>query len=445
MMNAAQCGFRPYETPERNTAALQRALDRAGTIRIDEPGIYDLSGPVRIGSNTALEFGEGVFLRRRNASGYTLINKGAFSRTYDENIRIRGLHLLVNGCDLRRQEIIGMNALIGFHFVRNLEIRDFVCPDLLRRAFCIQVCTFENILLENLRIEGGKDAVHLGRGKRFVIRHGIFRTFDDPIALNAHDYVTSNPQFGWIEDGIVEDCYDLDQRETTGFFCRLLGGAWTVWQPEMPIRRSDLVVSDGRLYSANLPVDGLERISRTAPRHPDGVSVLDGIPWKFVQEADGFQCGVRNVHFRDIVLEKRRPRAFSMTFDNDNWSRSVYPGAPMPVQSGILLENIRVRNRIDALVEIRTPCDVLKILHSDLKNSSILLNSWEYLADRYPKTALLFGGTTFRGPGFRIVDAEKGRSADLTVLGSAVEEPTAEFQVRGAVRILSSDLKIRSV
>ena len=43
-MNAAQCGFRPYETPERNTAALQRALDRAGTIRIDEPGIYDLSG-----------------------------------------------------------------------------------------------------------------------------------------------------------------------------------------------------------------------------------------------------------------------------------------------------------------------------------------------------------------------------------------------------------------
>ena len=117
----------------------------------------------------------------------------------------------------------------------------------------------------------------------------------------------------------------------------------------------------------------------------------------------------------------------------------------MPVQSGILLENIRVRNRIDALVEIRTPCDVLKILHSDLENSSILLNSWEYLADRYPKTALLFSGTTFRGPGFRIVDAEKGRSADLTVLGSAVEDPTAEFQVRGAVRILSSDLKIRSV
>ena len=74
MMNAAQCGFRPYETPEHNTAALQRALDRAGTIRIDEPGIYDLSGPVRIGSNTALEFGERVFLRRRNASGYTLIN-----------------------------------------------------------------------------------------------------------------------------------------------------------------------------------------------------------------------------------------------------------------------------------------------------------------------------------------------------------------------------------
>ncbi len=443
--SAAEFGFRPFETPENNTAALQRAVDQGGTIRIEEPGIYEVSGPVRIGSNTALEFGAGVFLRRNGSRGYTLINKGAFSRTYDENIRLSGLHLIVNGCDVVEQEIVGMNAHVGFHFVKNLTVRDFVCRDLMKRGFCLQICTFENIVLENLLIEGGKDAVHLGRGKKFVIRHGIFRTFDDPIALNAHDYVMSNPQFGWIEDGVVEDCYDLDQPDTTGFFCRLLGGAWIDWKPEMPIRRSDLVVSSGKLYSAKLPVDGLERISRTAPVHEDGIVELDGIPWKYVQPADGYSCGVRNVHFRDIVLEKRRSRAFSMTFDNDKWSRSVYPGAEMPVQSGIILENIRFRNRVDALAEIRTPCDVLKILHSEMENSRILLNSWDYLADRYPPTGILFCGTTFKGHGCVIVDAGKGRSADLRIFASVPEDPEAVFQVRGDVRVLSSDLRLETV
>jgi len=443
--NAAEFGFRPSETPENNTIALQTAVNQTGTIRVDEPGIYDISGPVKIGSNTAIEFGAGVFLRRKNTDRYTLINKGAYTRTYDENIRITGLNLIVNGFDLNHQEIVGMNSHIGFHFVRNLVVRDFVCRDLMPRGFCLQICTFENIVLENLLIEGKKDAVHLGYGKKFAIRHGVFRTFDDPIALNAHDYVTSNPQFGWIEDGVIEDCYDLDQPDTTGFFCRLLAGAWSDWKPEMPIRRSDLVVSSGNLYSANLPVDGLERISHTAPVHDDGIVEYDGIPWKFVQVNHGYDCGVRNVHFKDIFLEKRRARAFSMTFDHDRYSRSVYPGAKMPVQSDIILENIFFKNKVDALAEIRTPCDTLKIINSVMDNSTILLDSWDYLVGQYPLTKILFSGTTFKGDGGVIVEAQEGRSAEIRLLGTTADNGDIEFQYKGDVRVLASDVRLNKI
>ena len=443
--NAANFGFLPGGTPEENTRALQAALDRAGTIRVDVPGVYDVAGPVKIGGNTALEFGAGVALRRRNTEGYTLINKGAYTGISDENIRITGLRLIVNGCDLLRQEIVGMNAHIGFHHVKNLVIRDFACQDLMARGFCLQICTFENIVLENLLIEGGKDAVHLGRGRKFAILHGVFRTFDDPIALNAHDYVCSNPQFGWIEDGVIEDCYDLDQPETTGFFCRLLGGAWTDWKAGMPIRRSDLVVSGGNLYSACLPVDGRERISHTSPTHEAGIVELDGIPWRFVQRNREYNCGVRNVHFRDIFLEKRRTRAFSLTFDDDKWSRSVYPGAELPMFSDIILENIFFRNRIDALAEIRTPCDTLKIINSVMDNSTILLNTREYLIGQYPPTKLLFSGTTFKGNGGVLVEAQEGRSAAVRLLGSMPEREEGEFLCRGKVRVLASDVRLRKI
>ena len=100
--------------------------------------------------------------------------------------------------------------------VTNLVVEDFECSGVLKKDDGIQVSAFENIRLEHLYIEGDKDGVHLGWGKGFAIRHGRFRTFDDPIALNAFDYVTSNTHVGWIEDGIVEDCYDLDAEDTTG-------------------------------------------------------------------------------------------------------------------------------------------------------------------------------------------------------------------------------------
>lgn len=67
-------------------------------------------------------------------------------------------------------------------------------------------------------IKGMKDGVHLGRGNGFTISNCVFQTFDDAIALNAHDYSIGNPELGWIENGVIENCHDLSAENTTGFF-----------------------------------------------------------------------------------------------------------------------------------------------------------------------------------------------------------------------------------
>ncbi len=445
-IDAADYGFLPGALPGDNVKALQSAIERGGTIQVDVPGVYDLDGTIRIGSDTALECGAGVYFRRVKKDGddfsYSFVNKGAFTRTYDRNIRIQGLRLICGGVDVGTDLILGLRSHLAFFYVKKLVIRDFECLDLLSRGFCIQVCTFEDLLVENAHIEGKKDAVHLGRGSKFAIRHGIFRTYADPIALNAHDYATSNPQLGWIEDGIIEDCYDLDQEKTDGFFCRILAGSWSDWHKGMAVQHSDPVVCGGRLYRVAMRPDGANYISETPPSHLEGRAEYDGITWAMVQDDACYECGCRNIHFRDIFLQKKRPYAFSIHFDNDNWSRSVYPGSIMPMQRDLIFENIFFSSEIPCLILAATPVNNIKLVNSVLQNSRIELTSLPYMRDAYVKTDILLSGTTFRGIGGNLVVCDAGRTATLKVLGSIVEDDAAVFAVKGAVRTIAADIPL---
>lgn len=269
-------------------------------------------------------------------------------------------------------------------------------------------------MLERLHIEGRKDAVHLGTGKCFVIRHGVFRTYDDPIALNAHDYAVANPQMGWIEDGLIEDCYDLEDESTVGYFCRILAGSWVDWYPSMEIQNSDTVVSGGRVYRAFQKPDGVVSISKTAPMHKEGMSTLDGINWVMVQENVVYNCGCRNIHFKDIHLLKKRDVALSIHFDHDWYSRSVYPSSEMPVQENIVFENIVVENEIACMVRSITPVDVIKIVNSVIGtkktgNSNICLETLRGQEGQYPKTHIVLQGNTCYGDPVNIT-CEEGRN-----------------------------------
>jgi hypothetical protein len=446
MLDTFEAGFCPENAGNENAAVLQKLIDKSGDIRIVEPGVYDVEGTIKIGSDTSLIFGANVYIRRVTTDNQKLlplfINKGAYTRSYDSHIKIEGLNIICNNVDVRDEEIPGLRGQVAFYYVKDLIIRDFRCMDLLARAFCIQICSFEKVLLENISIEGKKDALHFGCGKNFTVRHGFFKTFDDPIALNGHDYSSSNPEYGWIENGLIEDCYDLNQEHTTGFFCRILAGAWGDWQEGMQVQNSDLVVSDGKVYSVYMNPDGETFVSSTPPTHTVGIVELDGIRWRLVTDKPVYDAGCRNIHFKDIHLQKKRERAFSLQFDNDRYSRSVYPTATMSIQENIILENIYFENEIKQLVESVTPCDCLKIINSVIDNSTISLRSLPYKTEEYPEMKVLFSGNTFKGDGGCIVDCDNGRSAAIKIVGSVLDDETTEFYTNGDVRIISSDIDI---
>ncbi len=398
-VDASTYGFSPQASGVNNARALQAAIKNGGTILVGEPGVYAISETIYIGSDTTLIFSEGVVLKKVNEVGnfyYLFLNEGALTKTYDHNITIQGLNFLVNGMDERIGDIYGLRGQLGFFYVKNLRIRGLRCFDMERWQFCIQVCTFEDLIIEDVHIKGKKDGIHLGRGKRFTIRDAVFETTDDAIALNGHDYASGNPELGWIENGVIENCYDLrTDGELIGFFCRILAGAWRDWEKGLEVQNSDTVVSNGRLYRVQADPDNTIYTSLTQPTHESGTMELDGINWGVVQEDVTYTAGVRNVVFRNIFLEKPRT-SFSIHFDQDRFSRSYYPGSELPFQEQILFENVRVLHEEPAsFLNIATPMDVVTLSNSVLQNSWISVHDVTGIED-YPDTIINISNTAFK-------------------------------------------------
>lgn len=401
MVNAGKYGFLPSNSGEQNARNLNLLLEQEHEIEVTVPGVYALSDTILIGSNTTLRFGEGVYIKREShqeEAGYAFVNKGAYTREYDENITITGLYLICNGVECSgptpgsTKIIPGLSGHVCFFYVKNLVIDHFTSLDLPSKRFGIHICTFENIRVENVVIEGRKDAVHLGRGKNFVIKNGYFKTFDDPIALNAHDYSTSNPQLGWIEDGLIENCYDYNEASTDGYFCRILAGSWTDWYKGMVIQRSDTVIHGGRMYRAIMEPDGKTYVSLTPPTHEKGAAFHEDIRWEFVQDEICYNCGCRNIRFKDIYIEKDRPVAISIHHDNDRWSRSVYPGSVAPVQENIVFENINILGKVPVFLSCISPLKQFEIKNSNLADAKIDLIELEQI-EAYPEADFKFTNT----------------------------------------------------
>ncbi len=425
--DAAEHGFSPEANGLDNLRSLQRAVDGGGTVVVSRPGVYRLAGTVLIGSHTTLVFANGVTVMKSLEQGefsHVLLNQGALDGTWNEGIVVEGLTLAVNGIDVRKFLVFGLHGQVAFLRVRDLRIQRFRCLDLGKAQYGIHVCTFEDLVVDDVIIHGDKDGVHLGRGRRFRISNAVFRTHDDAIALNAHDYDVGNPELGWIEDGVVENCVDLDAERTTGFFCRILAGAWTDWFAGMVVRKSDTVVSQGRLYRVRAEPDRATYRSATAPVHERGSAVVDGITWTMVQEDVTRTAGVRDVVFRDIRLHKART-AFSIHFDNDHYSRSYYPGAPLPVQQRLAFDNVRVlHDRPCHFLSSNTPVDALLVANSWLGNSQIVFNGIDAIAD-YGRTAITLVGCAFTGEAEHelVVNTVPNKTVVLHTAGSLVLHP----------------------
>jgi hypothetical protein len=373
-----------------------------------------------------------------------ILNKGALTKTYDEDIVIQGLQIMVNGVESSKFHVYGLRGQLAFFYVKDLRIDRFRCLDVGKGQFAVQVCAFENILINDVIIKGNKDGVHLGWGRRFKISNGIFQTGDDALALNAHDYSSSNPELGWIEDGVVENCRDLaNTNQHAGFFCRILAGAWIDWKPGMEVQQSDTVVSDGRLYRVQANADGKVYKSLTQPTFTNGPLVLDGIKWGVVQENVTYTAGVRNVVFRDIFLEKPRP-AFSIHFDIGKFSRSYYPGAKIPMQEGLVFDDVRVLydERADFLL-IGTPVDVVTLRNCSLRNNRINFHGNDAMPD-YLKTKVNLLGCIFNFSGKMdlLVNSVTNKVIELKTTASVEnsDDFSAGITSKGGTIAVDSDL-----
>ena len=382
--DACSFGFSSDATGLENAVALQNAINPGGTIIVSKPGEYKVAKTIFIGSNTSIIFGNGVSLKKVNEQGsfaQLFINQGALTKIHDEHISLEGLHVIVNGVDNCSDLVLGLRGVIGFLYVKDLKIEGLRCYDLTGCQYCLHISRFEDVMIKDVIIKGQKDGIHFGPGKRFTIKDGVFQTFDDAIAFNGQDYSTSNPELGWIEDGIVENCYDLNQEKTVGYFCRFLAGGWIDWKEGMKVQQSDAVVSNGKIYRVTMPPDGTLYTSVTKPDFESGAQVLDGITWVMTQEEISYTGGVRNVVFRNIQLEKPRV-PFSIEFNMGRYNRSYYAGAEVPIQENIVLDNIKVLyDKNIPLIAISSPVNMITLTNSRLKNKGILIYGNEILPE----------------------------------------------------------------
>ena len=402
--DAAEYGFAPEKSGRENLVAFQKALDRGGLVEVTKPGRYKIADTLLIGSDTTVRCAPGVVFVKSDEGkkfSHILLNRGALTRTYDRNIVLEGFTLEVNGMDLDTWMVYGLRGQVAFFYVKDLKITRFRCPDLGTCQFCIHVCTFEDLLIEDVIIDGMKDGIHLGRGRRFTIRDCRFKTGDDPVALNGHDYAESNPEMGWIEDGLVENCHELyDPRIKVGFFCRILAGAWTDWREGMEVQQSDTVVSNGRMYRFRMSdrASGKTFVSKVRPTHETGTRLLDdGCEWTMTQTDVCYTAGCRNLVFRDIWIEQPRV-AFCIHYDKDVWSRSYYPGAEVPVQKNITFENVNVlHNGTRPFLEVVTPVDSVTFINCDLNLTNLAFVPWS--TDMVGPMAVTMLGCRFRAKG----------------------------------------------
>lgn len=446
IVTAAKYNFLPNNSASENRVALQNAIDAGGEIVVSKPGIYDIDKTIKLGDNVTLKFEAGVFIRRTTTDGYVFINKGAYTRSWNKNIKIKGLKLICNGFESTTGSdlIVGLRGHVSFFYVKDFTIEDFECLDLGWHSYCIQICTWENIRIENVRIEGDKDAIHLGKGNGFVIKNVWAKTYDDPIALNAHDYDTGAPQLGWIENGILENIYDLADDTTTGYFARILAGSWVDWYEGMQVQKSDTVVHNGRMYRVFINGNGNGTLftSNTPPTHTTGTVQIDGINWVMIQDDEiTYDAGCRNIHFKNIFFQKSRSAGISIHFDKNNDSRSYYPNSTPPIQENLVFENLHMQAPISSLFAIKTPVSSIKLINCDLLKTWISLQNIGTTGLVYPSTKFLLANTTFKSnETYELIGCQSGRTATLKVYGSVEEYDSHNPKFSSSVTVISSDL-----
>ena len=81
----------------------------------------------------------------------------------------------------------------------------------------------------------------------------------------------------------------------------------------------------------------------------------------------GYTAGVKNLRISNIYIDRTSHHALTMNFDDDAYSRSVYPGADLPVFENISIENL-----------VTSTCDLALMCKVPVKNARLSNIDWVF-------------------------------------------------------------------
>jgi hypothetical protein len=347
--NPADFGFSPQASAAANVAALQRALDGGGLVVIDTPGAYDLNDTIFLDSDTRLVCAPGVIFRKVAPYCNVLVNRGALTKTYNENITLEGLEVSVNEQEGNPTLVPGLRAQLGFHYVKGLTLRDVKCLDGGPHQYLMYVVTWEHLRLENVRLAGDKDGLKLNNGHDAVIRDLDLTTYDDGLSVCGTDYASTLVEVGDVYNVRYVNVTDHQYKNIFGRTCLIYTGSWAEYRNGNEYGSGDFCLHEGRLYQV-IGDGGFLADGAAPPTHTAGtVTGADGIPWRFVQPCDFYDTHVFNVTFDNCIFEKSGNIVANFTVpdwyyrEREGVHRPSYPGTETNTTCrGISLNNCRL-------------------------------------------------------------------------------------------------------
>ena len=371
-VDVADFGASPEADASTNTKAINAALKGGNRkVVISKPGTYLLDSCLLVEDNTTFLCRQGVILKKDKPYSFVITNAGARTRTTNRNIRIIGAEIDAN--DLYDNPLTvkdpqyGCRGQIDFFHVRNALVKDVTIYGIVTSAATgIQMCSWENVRVQNTRIHTNGDAFHINRGHRLVVKNCEFCSGDDNIPLNAKDWDNSAPEVGDITDALFKNVTCLPHENPHGNVARHLVGSWTDWRKGMEIRPGDCVVNAGHTYLAlygprafsgednfypgHFPDDGTKLVSLTEPDFDAATGIMadeGGFLWRYEQDDECYHANIENIRYRNVNFTDDRTVILAYYDTTGIYDRSFHPDTPKdnyPHITGISFDKVRTNS-----------------------------------------------------------------------------------------------------
>lgn len=338
--NAEDYGFLTTETAARNVIALQSVVLGGGNTFI-KTGSHDMSATVLLDSNTSIFSELGTQLKMASSYCHLFLNRGALTKTLNENISIDGIELVASGNDNNTPLVYGIDGYMAFYYVKNLTIRNFKCVDSVPSLGFFFV-RWENVYCDNIYIRGGKAGLNFGVGHHAIVNSYLSETYDDAGALIGVGYPLHTCEVGNVHDILFQNCTDqsYDGSIFVGYHMRALPASWADWNNGNTYRTGNLCLNEGHLYQCD-NIAGFSTVGSVAPTHTTGAIVgADTISWRYKQDTSDYAANIYDITYDNHTQTRERAIFAEEALVGVGIYEGCYPGTfPLVNTHNIVIKN----------------------------------------------------------------------------------------------------------